>query len=112
MTQCAEPKPPFWRMKLPGILLSWTSVLMFIILALITVIAIILYRMSMIVALSTCGDDEIKYVQTTNTNTTHSSHVCMYVQLLAVLLSLSQAFWLRQELNDSQYSFVLSSVWS
>ena len=68
-------------MKLPGILLSWTSVLMFIILALITVIAIILYRMSMIVALSTCGDDEIKYVQTTNTNTSHPSHVCMYVYI-------------------------------
>lgn len=61
VTQCAEPKPPFWKMKLPGVLLSWTSVLMFIILALITVIAIILYRMSMIVALSTCDDDEIKY---------------------------------------------------
>ena len=51
-------------MKLPGVLLSWTSVLMFIILALITVIAIILYRMSMIVALSTCDDDEIKYIFT------------------------------------------------
>ena len=51
-------------MKLPGVLMSWTSVLMFIILALITVIAIILYRMAMIVALSTCDDDEIKYVHT------------------------------------------------
>ena len=47
-------------MKLPGILLSWTSVLMFIILALITVIAIILYRMSMIVALATVTDKLIK----------------------------------------------------
>ena len=62
VTQCAEPKPPFFKMKLPGVLMSWTSVLMFIILALITVIAIILYRMAMIVALSTCDDDEIKYV--------------------------------------------------
>ena len=64
VTKCSEPKPPFWKMKLPGILISWTSVLMFIILALITVIAIILYRMSMIVALSTCADDEIKFVDT------------------------------------------------
>ena len=64
VTQCAEPKPPFFKMKLPGVLMSWTSVLMFIILALITVIAIILYRMAMIVALSTCDDDEIKYVHT------------------------------------------------
>ena len=49
-------------MKLPGILVSWTSVVFFIVLALITVMAVILYRMSMIVALSSCQDDEIKYV--------------------------------------------------
>ena len=60
MTQCSEPKPPFWKMKLPGILVSWTSVVFFIVLALITVMAVILYRMSMIVALSSCQDDEIK----------------------------------------------------
>ena len=47
-------------MKLPGILVSWTSVVFFIVLALITVMAVILYRMSMIVALSSCQDDEIK----------------------------------------------------
>ena len=60
MTQTSEPKPPFWRMKLPGIVVSWTSVLFFITLAMITVIAVILYRMSMILALSTCDDDNIK----------------------------------------------------
>ena len=63
-------------MKLPGVLISWTSVVMCIILALITVIAIILYRMSMIVALATCDDDEIKYVKIEQ-----SKHVCMYVEL-------------------------------
>ena len=47
-------------MKLPGIVVSWTSVLFFITLAMITVIAVILYRMSMILALSTCDDDNIK----------------------------------------------------
>ena len=60
MTQTSEPKPPFWRMKLPGIVVSWTSVLFFVTLAMITVIAVILYRMSMILALSTCDDDNIK----------------------------------------------------
>ena len=47
-------------MKFPGILLSWTSVLMFIILALVTVIAIILYRMSMVAALAAVNDSTIK----------------------------------------------------
>jgi len=60
ITQTSEPKPPFWKMKLPGILISWTSVLMFIMLALITVIAIILYRMSMVAALAAVNDSNIK----------------------------------------------------
>ena len=56
VTQTTEPRPPFWRMKMPGVLISWTSVLFFILLALVTVVAIILYRMSMIVALATVTD--------------------------------------------------------
>ena len=47
-------------MKLPGILISWTSVIMFIVLAFITVIAIILYRMSMVAALAAVHDSTIK----------------------------------------------------
>ena len=61
VTQTTEPRPPFWRMKMPGVLISWASVLFFIILALVTVVAIILYRMSMIVALATVTDQLIKY---------------------------------------------------
>jgi len=60
ITQTSEPKPPFWKMKLPGILISWTSVMMFVILALVTVIAIILYRMSMVAALAAVNDSTIK----------------------------------------------------
>jgi len=47
-------------MKLPGILISWASVLMFIILAIIIVIGIILYRMSMVLALAAVNDNTIK----------------------------------------------------
>ena len=61
VTQTTEPRPPFWRMKMPGVLISWVSVLFFITLALVTVVAIILYRMSMIVALATVTDQLIKY---------------------------------------------------
>ena len=61
VTQTTEPRPPFWRMKMPGVLISWASVLFFIMLALVTVVAIILYRMSMIVALATVTDKLIKY---------------------------------------------------
>jgi len=60
VTQEREPRPPFWRMKVPGVLISWTSVFMLILLAGITVLAIILYRMSMVVALAAVSDQTIR----------------------------------------------------
>ena len=39
VTQTREPWPPFWEMKVPGVLISWSSVLFFIFLALITILA-------------------------------------------------------------------------
>ena len=60
VTQTKEPSPPFWTMKLPRVVLSWTSVLFFIFLAIITVFAVILYRMSMVVALATISDHRIR----------------------------------------------------
>ena len=60
VTQTAEPRPPFWKMKVPGVVIAWSSVLFFIVLALITVVAIIVYRMSMVVALATVSDNTIK----------------------------------------------------
>ncbi|XP_023339966.1 anoctamin-1 isoform X4 [Eurytemora carolleeae] len=60
ITQTSEPKPPFWKMKLPGILISWTSVYLLIFLAVAAVIAVILYRMSMVVALAAVHDSTIR----------------------------------------------------
>ena len=60
MTQTSEPKPPFWNKKFPGIVISWSSVIFFIVLALVTVMGIILYRMSMAVVLATIPDNNIK----------------------------------------------------
>ena len=60
VTQEREPRPPFWRMKVPGVLISWTTVFMLILLAGITVLAIILYRMSMVVALAAVSDQTIR----------------------------------------------------
>ena len=62
VTQLGEPKPPFWRKKVPGVVLAWSSVILAISLALVTVTAIILYRMSMVVALAAVSDNLIKLV--------------------------------------------------
>ncbi|XP_049825597.1 anoctamin-5-like isoform X2 [Aethina tumida] len=47
VTQLQEPVVPFWRVKLPSIILSFTVALLWICLALAVVFAIVLYRMSM-----------------------------------------------------------------
>ena len=66
ISQTPEPKPLFWKMKMPGILLSSGSVVMFLALTLITVIGIIVYRMSMVVVLARSSDDNIKSHQISN----------------------------------------------
>ena len=48
----SEPRPPFWRMKVPRILLSWTVLAVLCTIVSISLLGVILYRMSMIVALS------------------------------------------------------------
>ena len=48
----SEPRPPFWRMKVPRILLSWTVLAVLCTVVSISLLGVILYRMSMIVALS------------------------------------------------------------
>jgi len=60
ITQTSEPKPPFWKMKLPGIMVSWSTVLLLISLAVAAVVAVILYRMSMVVALAAVHDSTIR----------------------------------------------------
>ena len=44
VTQTTEPRPPFWRMKVPRFLLSWTILAALVIIACISVMSVILYR--------------------------------------------------------------------
>ena len=60
VTHEKEPVPPFWKMKIPGILVSWCSVALLVVIAAMTVFAIILYRMSMVVALAAVRESAIK----------------------------------------------------
>ncbi|XP_041974295.1 anoctamin-1-like isoform X2 [Aricia agestis] len=43
-----EPMVPFWRMRLPGALVSGTAVALLVLLALATVVAVVLYRMALL----------------------------------------------------------------
>lgn len=105
ITQTSEPKPPFWKMKLPGILISWTSVLMFIMLALITVIAIILYRMSMVAALAAVNDSTIKNNWGLFISMTGAAINLVLILIFNYIYEFL-AFWLTEkELHRTQTSF-------
>ena len=47
-----EPAPPFWKMRVPGAIMSLSSVLFLVLMALAAVMGVILYRMSVMAALS------------------------------------------------------------
>jgi anoctamin-1 len=57
VTNETEPHPPFWRMKLPAKFLSFSVVLLLIMIALAGVLGIVLYRMSVMAVLSVYGKE-------------------------------------------------------
>lgn len=52
ITNTKEPDPPFWRMKLPAAVFSFSVVLLLVSLAFAAVLGVVLYRMSTMAALS------------------------------------------------------------
>ena len=46
VTRMNEPRPPFWRMKVPRILLSWTVLAVLCAVVSISLLGVILYRQS------------------------------------------------------------------
>lgn len=57
ITNTKEPDPPFWRMKLPAAVFSFSIVLLLVALAFAAVLAVVLYRMSVLAALSVSTDE-------------------------------------------------------
>lgn len=56
ITNTKEPDPPFWRMKLPAAVFSFSIVLLLVALAFAAVLGVVLYRMSTLAALSISGN--------------------------------------------------------
>ena len=105
VTREREPKPPFWRMKVPGVLISWTSVFMMISLAGITVLGVILYRMSMVVALAAVSDNTIRSNYSLFISITGASINLVLILVFNYFYELL-AFWLTEkELHRTQTNF-------
>lgn len=56
ITHTKEPDPPFWRMKLPAAVFSFSIVLLLVALAFAAVLGVVLYRMSVLAAFSVRDD--------------------------------------------------------
>lgn len=78
VTNTMEPLVPFWSVRLPATILSFSVVLLLIALALATVIAVVLYRMSVLTALSWWGHDTVitSYAILFTTATSASLNLC------------------------------------
>lgn len=57
VTNTMEPHVPFWKIRVPVTIFSFSVVILLVTLALATVVAVVLYRMSVLVALSVYSDE-------------------------------------------------------
>merc|ERR1719427_2488965 len=105
VTQLGEPKPPFWRKKVPGVVLAWSSVILAISLALVTVTAIILYRMSMVVALAAVSDNLIKSNWSLFISMTGASINLVPILIFNYLYEWLAVWLTEQELHRTQTGF-------
>lgn len=80
ITNTKEPDPPFWRMKLPAAVFSFSIVLLLVSLAFAAVLGVVLYRMSVLAALSV------------NENALTTSYAIYITTITAALINLALIF--------------------
>jgi len=77
VTNQVEPHVPFWSMRFPATMLSFSVVLLLIAMAIVAVLGVVLYRMSIMAALSVYGDSVItSYALLITTATAASINLC------------------------------------
>ncbi|ROT84891.1 putative anoctamin-4 isoform X1 [Penaeus vannamei] len=81
VTKTVEPKPPFWKMRFPGIMISLSSVVLLVLMALVAVIAVILYRMAVLAALAIHGESVITSYAIIFTSTTAA-----FINLICIMI--------------------------
>ncbi|XP_054270658.1 anoctamin-1 isoform X2 [Macrosteles quadrilineatus] len=81
ITNAVEPRVPFWKMRFPSTIFSFSVVLLLVSLAIAAVIGVTLYRMSVLAALSVYGDSVITSYAIIITTTTAATInlVCIFV---------------------------------
>ena len=100
ITREKEPVPPFWKMKLPGILISWTTIFMLILVAAIGFVAIIVYRMAMVVTFNALGDNSSMLI-----TVTAASINLVFILIFNVVYDLTAIWITEKELHRTQTSY-------
>lgn len=105
VTRTLEPRVPFWRSKFPAVVLSISTVLFLVTMALSTVIAVILYRISLLASLSIHQDKNINSNALLITTATAAFiNLCCILMFNRVYERI--AYWLtEQELLRTQAEF-------
>ena len=100
ITKEKEPVPPFWKMKLPGIVLSWTTIFMLIAIATIFFVAIIIYRMSMVLIVHNLGDSSSMFI-----TVTAATINLVFILIFNVIYDLIAIWITEMELHRTQTSY-------
>lgn len=81
VTMMKEPQPPFWRLKLPAAVFSFSVVILLVTLAIAAVIGVVFYRMSILAVLSVSGVWKVQTSQAflITTVTAASINLCLIV---------------------------------
>ena len=100
ITKEREPIPPFWKLKLPGVLISWTTVFMLILVAAISFVAIIIYRLSMVAVVNGFGENNSMII-----SITAASINLTFILIFNVVYDLVAIWITEKELHRTQTSY-------
>lgn len=79
ITHQVEPEVPFWRMKLPATVFSFSVVLLLVLLAMVAVLGVVLYRISILAALAVYKDMDTSVAMLFTTATAATINLCLIV---------------------------------
>ena len=105
ITKTTEPKLPYWSRKIPGIVFSASSVLMMVLVVLAAIMGVILYRMSMILALSTVDEENIQANASLFISTTGAAINLVCIMIVNQIYSYFAVYLTEWELIRTQTEF-------
>ncbi|KAK7582131.1 hypothetical protein V9T40_013576 [Parthenolecanium corni] len=105
ITNDAEPKVPFWTMRLPMTIFSFSVVILLVAVAFAAVAGVVLYRLSILAAFYACQNKFITNYALILTNTTAAFINLLFIVVLNVIYSWLAKYLTELELHRTQTEF-------